>query len=132
MTDHESLLIKPLDDKSDCTLWCQVVEAAVDRKELKAAFALKEVPTGVERTKFTDQCLKVSGIIVSTLEDYALRIVHPAVEKPTEMVEKLGARSNLKTPASRITKMVDLMLIRYTNPRTNITKLIDRMASIVE
>ena len=41
--------------------------------------------------------------------------------KPTEMLEKLDARFDSKTTASKITKMVDLVSIRYKNPRNYIT-----------
>lgn len=132
MIDQQRPRIKLLDDKSSNALLHLQVESAVNMKGLTAAFASKEVPTGVERTKFEEQFLQVSGIIVSALGDHALRVVRSVVGNPTEMLEKLDARYGSKLTASRITKTVNLVSIRYTNPWTDCTTQIDRMAAIAE
>ena len=132
MTETDKVRIRPLDDKSDYALWRLRVESACDDRGLTAAFNQKEAPAGTDGSKFAQECLKVSGIIVAALGDSALRLVKSVRGKPTEMLEKLDARFDSKTTASKITKMVDLVSIRYTNPRSDITKHIDRMGSIVE
>ena len=132
MTETDKVRIRPLDDKSAYALWRLRVESACDDRGLTAAFNQKEAPAGTDGSKFAQECLKVSGIIVAALGDSALRLVKSVRGKPTEMLEKLDARFDSKTTASKITKMVDLVSIRYTNPRSDITKHIDRMGSIVE
>lgn len=86
MIDQEQPRIKPLDDKSVYELWRIRLEAAVNQKRLIEAFASKEVPTAVERTKFDEQCLQVCGIIVRGLRDCALRVVRFVFENSTEVL----------------------------------------------
>ena len=132
MTETDKVRIRPLDDKSDYALWRLRVQSVCDDRGLTAAFNQKEALADADASKFAEQCLKVSGIIVAALGDSALRLVKSVRGKPVEMLEKLDARYDSKTTASKISKMVDLVSIRYTNPRTDITKHIDRMGSIVE
>lgn len=132
MSESEKPRIRPLDDKSDYSLWRIRVESACDDKGLTAAFTQKEVPVDADRAKFEEQRLKASGIIVAACGDHALRVVKTVRGNPVEMMEKLDARYDSKTTASKISKMVELVSIRYTNPKQDIAKHIDRMAALFE
>lgn len=132
MSDTEKVRIKPRDERSDYALWRVRVESACDGKGLTAAFPQKKSPSGADADKFAEQRLQVSGISVAALGDHALRVVKDLRGNPTEMMEKLDPRYDSKTTASKISKMVELVSLRYSNPRNDITKHIDRMAAIVE
>ena len=56
----------------------------------------------MESTKFAEQRLQASGIIVNALGDQALRVVKAHKGDPFEMLEKLDARYDSKTTASKI------------------------------
>ena len=132
MTDYDKVRIRPLDEKSDYSLWRLRVESAVDKKGLTAAFTQKEAPLDVDAVAFESQKKQASGIIVEALGDHALRVVRTVKGKPVEMLEKLDGRYDSKTTASKISKMFELVSLRYTSPRFDITKHIDKMAAIVE
>ena len=132
MTDYDKVRIRPLVEKSDYSLWRLRVESAVDKKGLTAAFTQKEAPLYVDAVAFESQKKQASGIIVKALGDHALRVVRTVKGKPVEMLEKLDGRYDSKTTASKISKMVELVSLRYTSPRFDITKHIEKMAAIVE
>ena len=67
MTDQDKPRIRPLDDKSDYSMWRTRVESAADGKGLTAAFNEKEVPAGVDSGEFAKQRLQASSIIVAAL-----------------------------------------------------------------
>ena len=48
------------------------------------------------------------------------------------MIEKVFGRFDFKSTASKISKMVDLVSHRFNNPRSDITKQIDRMAAVLQ
>ena len=75
----------------------------------------------MDSAKFAQQRLQASGIIVKALGDHALRVVKAHKCDPVEILEKLDARYESKTTESKISQMVDLVSIRYTNPRNDIT-----------
>ena len=48
------------------------------------------------------------------------------------MLEKLDGRYDSKKTASKISKMVELVCLRFTNARSEITKYIDRMVAVLQ
>lgn len=138
MTDSEKYRIKPLDDKSDYTLWRIRVFAAISAKGLDKVF---EAQTDGDKDSTSrdigcnatdEQCQKASNIIVSTLSDNALRVIRFCIGNPILMMEKLNNRFDSKTIASRISKIYELVTIRYTTLRDDIGKHIDKVAGIIE
>lgn len=132
MTDTDKIKIRPLDDKSDFALWRIRVQAAISAKGLSSAL---EKPTA-EGTPVLDadkeKNQQASNIIVSALGDHALRVVRTIVGRPYEMMQKLDARYDSKSTASKISKMVELVSVRYTSVRDDMSKHIDRLAGLVE
>ena len=150
MADHDKVRIKPLDASSDYSLWRIRVLAAISAKGLDCVFGKKKkncTPTSEDsstssegaqprRTEYVkpteEQCLQASNIIVSALGDHALRVVRSVIGDPSKMMVKLNDRYDSKTTASRISKMSELVSIRYTSLRDSIEKHIDRMAGLIE
>ena len=102
MTDSEKARILQLDDKINYALRCLRVESFYGSMKLTAAFTLKEFPAGLDSAKFAEQRLKASVIIVNTLDDHALRVLKAQKGDSVEMLEKLDARYDSKTTASKI------------------------------
>lgn len=140
MTEPDKLRIRPLDDKSDYALWRIRIQAAISAKGLEEVFEEKkadnsssdnaEKPTK-SLTK-AEQCQQASNLIVSALGDHALRVVRTVIGKPNQMMEKLDARYDSKTISSRISKMSELVSVRYSTLRDDIDKHIDKMAGLIE
>lgn len=82
-----------------------------------------------DRDKFESQQKQVSIIILSAPGDHALHVVATFVGFPEEMMKKLDARYDSKSTSSKISMMVEHISVRYTNPRADITKHIDRLAA---
>lgn len=143
MTETDKPRIKALDDKSDYALWRIRVKAAISAKGLDVLFqeGKVDVPTkeGEPSTSKSaadaakdEQCQQASNIIVSTLGDHALRVVRAVIGSPKAMMKKLDDRFDSKTIASRISKMSELVSIRYTTLRDDIDKHIDKLAGLME
>lgn len=73
---------------------------------------------------------KASDIIVSALSKEPFRIVKSHIEKPCSMIKKLNERSDSKYAASRISKMTELISLRYGTFSEDIGGHIDKMAGI--
>lgn len=128
MSDAEKLRIKQLDDRSDYGLWKIRVEAACSSKGVSDALQKSK-----ERTNVSDDHKKTaSGIIVAALSDPALRVVRSVIGNPVDMLEKLDARYDSRSTATKISKISELVSVRYTNVKHDITKHIDRMAALQE
>ena len=140
MTDLDKFRIKPLDDKSDYCLWRIRVTAAISAKGLECVFekdneksSETSAASSSANTKPTsEQCQQASNIIVSALGDHALRVVRSVIGKPQEMIMKLDDRYDSKTIASRISKMSELVSLRYTSIKDDMDKHIDKMAGLIE
>ena len=137
MTETEKIRIRPLDDKSDYALWRIRIYAVISAKSLETVFETRRQGEVCSSTSTTSpasetQCQQASNIIVSALGDHALRVVRTVIGKPKEMMEKLYARYDSKTIASRISKMSELVSIRYNSLREDIDKHIDKLAGIIE
>ena len=99
--------------------------AIIDAKGLIDAF--------VDEKSASDEIRRqASNIIVSTLGDQALRVVRSVIAKPSVMLSKLDKRYDSKTTASRILRMTELVSMRYTNIRDDMSVHIDKMAGLVE
>ena len=137
MTETEKIRIRPLDDKSDYALWRIRIYGVISAKSLETVFETRRQGEVCSSTSTTSpasetQCQQASNIIVSALGDHALRVVRTVIGKPKEMMEKLDARYDSKTIASRISKMSELVSIRYNSLREDIDKHIDKLAGIIE
>ena len=127
MYDSDKIHIKQLDDKSDYGLWKIRVEAACSAKGVQNTL---NVPVGI-RVEDSHKST-ASGIIVSALSDSALRVVRSVIGDPAEMMRKLDARFESRPTATNITKITEFESARFVNIKSDITKHIDRMASILE
>lgn len=127
MTDSDKFRIKDLDGNSDYALWHLRVEAACVGKGLRDAFSLERALAGSDSNTFVTGKNQASA-----LGDHSLRIVRTVVGKLLEMLEKLDARYDLKSTASKITKMIELVLVRYTNPKVDIPNHMDAMEALHE
>lgn len=75
---------------------------------------------------------QVSRTIFSALGDQNFRVVRSVLGKPVEMLENFMLDTTQKSTASKITKMSELVSVRYTNPKADISKLIDFMPALLE
>ena len=135
MADIDKIRIKQLDDSADYDLWRIRVEAACSAKGFGAVLEEPSAPlssSSDETQKFADRQRQASNLVISALGDHALRVVRTVIGKPYEMLEKLDKRYNSHSTATKITKMTELVSMKYCNPKADITKHIDRMASILE
>ena len=123
MEETNKIRIVPLDDKSDYALRRIRVRAAISARKLSIVFddsVDKNDPKVVEKLE------EASNIIVRALSDHALRVVRSVIYDPAAMMAKLDDRYDSKTTASKITKMVELVSVRYM-PRH-----VDKIAALVE
>ena len=130
MTDSEKTMIKALTETSDYSLWKVRVEAACEEKDCEDA--LDKSLEADESDTMKKARRKASAIIIKALSDTPLRIVKEVKGSPVKMLEKLDARYASKTAASKITKMTDLITMKYKSLKSDITKHIDLMAAAVE
>ena len=79
-----------------------------------------------------EQRQQASNIIVSALGDHALRVVRSVIGDPVQMMAKLDDRYDSKTIATRISKMSELVSLKYTSLRDDVGKHIDKLAGIIE
>ena len=113
-------------------MWRLRVESAVYNKGLTAAFTSKESPTSVAPSAFETLQKQVSGIIFEALGYSAFHVVRTLQGRPVEMLEKLDGRYDSRTTASKISKMIELVSLRFTNPRSDIKNQTDRMAAVLQ
>lgn len=121
--------IVPLDDRSDYALWRIRVKAAISARKLSAVFSVI-ADRADEKTK--EQMEEASNIIVSALSDHALRVVRSVIDDPAAMLAKLDDRYDSKTTASKITKMVELVSVRYSSLKDSMPRHVDKIAALVE
>ena len=154
-TEQEKVFrIRPLDEKSDYSLWRLRVRAAISSKGLKhvlTPIGSDETSTHVDASSSTaattatvtemdsssaikatlsktatdDQKEQASNIIISALGDHALRVVRTVIDDPYQMMKKLDARYDSKSTATRISKIVELMSTKFTSVDDDIGKNID-------
>lgn len=143
MADQDKLRIRPLDEKSDYSLWRLRIKAAISSKGLRNVFLDSSYKTagastpdapdvGQSVTATEDQKEQASNIIVSALGDHALRVVRSVIGLPHVMLQKLDARYDSKSTATRISKMAELVCVKFTNAREDISKHVDRLAGLLE
>ena len=134
MTDTEKVRIKPFEGDDDFRLWKIHIEAACDAKNLDEVLTRERNPHSDpdRKAKFSADMRKASGIIVAALSNEPLRIVRADVGKPYTMLKKLSERYDSKSTASRISKMTELISLRYVDLNKDIGTHIDRMAEILE
>lgn len=140
MTDQDKYKIRPLDEKSDYSLWRLRVRAAISAKGLRTVFVQSRDESDENSddhgtrvvTASEEQMEQASNIIVSALGDHALRVVRSVIGEPHKMFQKLDMRYDSKSTATRISKMAELVSLKYGNLRDDISKHIDRMAGLLE
>ena len=134
MTDTEKVRTKPFESDNDFRLWKIRIEAACDAKNLDEVLTRERNPHSDpdRKAKFAADMRKASGIIVAALSNEPLRIARADVGKPYTMLKKLSERYDSKSTASRISKMTELIFLRYVDLNKDIGTHIDRMAGILE
>ena len=123
--------IRPLTDKSDYSLWRARIMSACSGKSLSDVFEDKTDGSRPTDEAFNKRCSQVSDLIVSALSDDAMRIVMDVIGDPKTMISKLDDRYRSKSTASKISKITELVSIRYKNVRKDIAKHVDKMSGIV-
>lgn len=111
MTDQEMVRIKPFDDTSDYALWRLRVKWASDGKGTTAAFTSNMPLADVASVMCAKHRLKVGSLSVAACRDHALRVVKRFNANQISIMEKLDARYDSKTSASKITKMVGVVSV---------------------
>lgn len=129
-SDNVSLKIKPLTENSDYALWKVRLESACVHKNCEEA--LVECPREMAEEDYKKKQKLASSIMVMALSDPALRIVHSVKHDPVKMIELLDARYASKTAASKITKMSDLITMKFTSLRSDLPMHIDQMRATIE
>ena len=134
MADSDKLRIKPLQSGDNYRLWRIRIEAACDAKNLDDVLNRERNPHSDpdKKAKFAGDMRKASGIIVAALSNEPLRIVRSEIRKPYSMIKKLNERYDSKSAASCISKMTELISLRYDSLSKDIGGHIDKMAGIVE
>ena len=128
MEETNKIRIVPLDDKSDYALRRIRVRAAISARKLSIVFddsVDKNDPKVVEKLE------EASNIIVRALSDHALRVVRSVIYDPAAMMAKLDDRYDSKTTASKITKMVELVSVRYRSFKESMYRHVDKIAALV-
>lgn len=138
--DTKKYPIKPLTNDCDYGLWKIRVNAALD------ALGLTEVTrtdlpsetsgatsSGLDVTTDDHDAKrrKACAIIIRALSDSALRVVREVIDDPVQMMTKLDARYDNKSTAAKISKMAELVSVKYSNPAKDIRKHIDKLAGLV-
>ena len=134
MAEFDKVRIKPLQSGNDYRLWSIRIEAACDSKNLDDILNRERKPHSDldKKAKFANDMRKASGIIVGALGNEPLWIVRSEIGKPYSMINKLNERYDSKSAASRISKMTELISIRYGSLCKYIGVHTDKMARIVE
>lgn len=129
MEDTTKSRIVPLDDKSDYALWRIRIRAAISARKLGIVF---DRTADKEDDKVVEKMEEASNLIVSALSDHALRVVRSVIGDPAAMMAKLDDRYDSKTTASKITKMVELVSVRYSSLKESMPRHVDKIAALVE
>ena len=132
MTDTEKLRIKVLDEKADYTLWKIRLTAVCNFKGCDSALTSERPVRPMTDDVFAGHKKTASGLIVTALNDAALRVVRSVIGEPVKMFQKLDARYDSKTTSSKISRMVELVSLKYRSVRSDISKHIDKMAALLE
>lgn len=135
MADTDKFRIKPFDDKGDYRLWRIRIEAACDAKEYRDVLDNNESDStadDVVKEKFAADQKKASNLIIHSLADKPLRVVRSEIGNPFNMMKKLDERYDSKSTATRISKMTELVSLRYSSMKMDIGTHIDQMAGILE
>ena len=130
MTTKEKTHIRPLDEKSNYALWCIRVLAAISAEGLQDA--LKNRSADKDEQVYVDHQQQASNIVVAVLSNQALRVVRTVIGIPTGTLTKLDQRYDSKSTASKIAKMSELVSMRYTSLKEDLSGHIDRMAGLLE
>ena len=69
---------------------------------------------------------------MSALGGHALRVVRAVIGQPFEMLEKLDARYDSRTTALKISNMSELVSVRYSSLKEDMSKHIDSVAALLE
>lgn len=128
LRDLHKLRVRPLDYKSDYTLWCIRIRAATICKGLHDVF---ENTAPENEVKLTERKFQASNIAVNTISDPALRVVRSELENPEKMLVKLNARYDSKSTASKIFRMSEVVSVRYTNLRHDVAKPFQRLFGVM-
>lgn len=83
-------------------------------------------------TVLEDRKEQASNTIIHALGDHALRIVRVVTGAPWEMMAKLDNRYDLRTTATRISTMAELVTVMYCTVRGDMSNHIDRLAALIE
>lgn len=73
-----------------------------------------------------------SAVIVSALSHSALRVVRTVIGNPVLMLDQLDARYDSRSTATKISKISELVSVKYKNIKSDISKHIVRKASLFE
>lgn len=129
LIDPDKLRFFPLNDKSNFTLWRIRVWAATSSRGLNDVFG-NIFPE--DQVKFTERKQQASNIILNALSDPALRVVRSVGENPRDMLVNLNATYDMESTASKISRMSEMVSVRYTSLRYDIAKHINRLSGIIE
>ena len=135
--EKEKVRIRPLNDRTDYRLWKIRVESACKAMHLDDVLTADELPAtdATDKSnlaKFAKRQCKASSLIVSALSDQALRVVRSVIGFPFRMMEKLDARYNSRTTASKISKMGLLFSMKLERTSGSLEEHVDRMADIID
>lgn len=130
MTGLKKLCIRPLDEKSDYSLWRLWLKATFGAKSVsnvsktdtgyavEASFDSKQSKQWIMATE--EQKEQSSNIIMSAFDDHALRDVRSVFCQPQEVLKKRNASYDSRTMVKRIFKMDELVYVTYRNLRDDI------------
>lgn len=111
MSDYpDNLRIRPLEDKRDYRLWNLRVLAAIYAKILLETFFPS---TDRDVSNNQDDFRAGRNLMLSVLNDQALRLVRDVIGSPFEIVNNLDKRYASKTTDSRMAKISELVSTRY-------------------
>lgn len=132
MTGPEKMRIKPLDSNSNYMLWNIRVQTACNENGLTSVRRFEESPKESRVEEFEKMKRQASKIMISSLTDKPQRVVRSIVGSRFQMMQKLDQRYDFRTTASRISKMSELMSLRYTSISDDLTAHINNIAALVE
>lgn len=124
--------IEPLTSKFDYGLWRVRVMTACSSKDVSDVFEESSDGSSSTDAAFQKRQRRASDIIVTALADESLRVVMTSVGDPKEMIEKLDDRYRCTSTASKISKITELVSVRYKSVRKDVSHHVDKMAGIVE
>lgn len=129
MLDQDTLCIRTLDEKSSShLLWIRVV-AEIEAKGLQHVLttSCKGGSSGkVERQH------QESNVTVKALSDHALRFARAANGDPILMLEKLDNRYDSNSTVTKISKMSELVSMRFASHKEDTVEHVDCMVGLLE